>query len=96
VHGAQDSSSFILLHEHSKVFKIIYTNCSGNVCPGKWLSGKRPLPDTKPTHRLKWRHSNLWSQLTIRSLCCGTTRRTVWSWVVKTCRVIRIKLNQMV
>jgi len=33
--GAQDSSSFILLHEHSKVFKIIYTNCPGNVCPGK-------------------------------------------------------------
>jgi len=26
VHGAQDSSSFILLPEHSKVFKIIYTN----------------------------------------------------------------------
>jgi len=25
--GAQDSSSFILLHRHSKVFKIIYTNC---------------------------------------------------------------------
>jgi len=46
VHGAQDSSSFILLQEHSKVFNIIYTNCPGNVCPGnvcpgKWLSGKR-------------------------------------------------------
>ena len=46
MHGAQDSSSFILLHEHSKVFKIIYTNCPGNVCPanvcpGKWLSEKR-------------------------------------------------------
>jgi len=41
VHGAQDSSSFILLHEHSAVFNIIYTNCPGNVCPGKWLSGKR-------------------------------------------------------
>ena len=51
MHSAQDSSSFILLHEHSKVFKIIYTNCQGNVCPGnvcpgnvcpgKWLSGKR-------------------------------------------------------
>ena len=46
VHGAQDSSSFILLYEHSKVFKIIYTNCpgnicSGNICPGKWLSVKR-------------------------------------------------------
>jgi len=27
VHSAQDSSSFILLPEHSKVFKIIYTNC---------------------------------------------------------------------
>jgi len=40
VHGAQDSSSFIFLHEHSKVFKIIYTNYPGNVCPGKWLSGK--------------------------------------------------------
>jgi len=34
VHDAQDSSSFILLHEQSKVFKIIYTNCPG----------KRPLP----------------------------------------------------
>jgi len=21
-----------------KVFKIIYVNCPGNVCPGKWLS----------------------------------------------------------
>jgi len=31
VHGAQDSSSFILLHEHSKVIQIIYTNCPGNV-----------------------------------------------------------------
>jgi len=31
VHGAQDSSSFILLHEHSKVFKIICTNCLGKV-----------------------------------------------------------------
>ena len=41
MHGAQDSSSFILLHEHSKVFQIVYTNCPGNVCPGKWLSGKR-------------------------------------------------------
>jgi len=41
VHGAQDSSSFILLHEHAKVFKIIYiqivretsvreTSCTGN------------------------------------------------------------------
>ena len=54
MHGAHDSSSFILLHEHSKVFQIIYTNCPGNVfqgnvlsgkrLPGKWLSGKRPLP----------------------------------------------------
>jgi len=44
VHSVQDSSSFILLREHSKVFKIIYTNFPGNVCPGKWLSGKRPLP----------------------------------------------------
>jgi len=35
VHGAQDSSPFILLHEHSKVFKIIYTNCPGNVLYGK-------------------------------------------------------------
>jgi len=33
VHGAQDSSSFILLHKHSKVFKIINTHCPGNVCP---------------------------------------------------------------
>jgi len=41
VHGARDSSSVILLHVHSKVFTIIYTNCPGNVCPGKWLSGKR-------------------------------------------------------
>jgi len=41
VHGAQDSSSFILLPEHSKVFKIIYTNCPGNVFPGNVLSGKR-------------------------------------------------------
>ena len=31
MYGAQDSSSFILLHLHSKVFKIIYTNCPGNV-----------------------------------------------------------------
>ena len=56
MHGAQDSSSFILLHERSKVFKIIYTNCPGNVCPGKWLSGKRPLPvhnagNTQHDHR---------------------------------------------
>jgi len=29
----------------SSLFKIIYANCPGNVCPGKWLSGKRPLPD---------------------------------------------------
>ena len=29
MHVAQDSSSFILLHEHSKVFQIIYTNCPG-------------------------------------------------------------------
>jgi len=50
VHDAQNSSSFIFLREHSRVFKIIYTNfpgnvCSGNVresdCPGKVLSGKR-------------------------------------------------------
>jgi len=44
VHGAQDSSSFLLLHEHSKVsflFKIICANCLGNVCPRKWSSGKR-------------------------------------------------------
>jgi len=44
MHGAQDSAPFILPHEHSKVFKIIYTNCPGNICPGKWLSRKRPLP----------------------------------------------------
>jgi len=35
VNGAQDSSWFILLHEQFKVFKISYTNCPGNVCPGK-------------------------------------------------------------
>jgi len=37
VHVAQDSSAFILLHEHSKVglFKITYTNCPGNVLSGK-------------------------------------------------------------
>jgi len=40
VHSAQDSSSFILLHEHSKVFKIIYTNRPGNVCPGNVSYGK--------------------------------------------------------
>ena len=42
VHVAQDSSAFILLHEHSKVglFKITYTNCPGkrlvreSDCPG--------------------------------------------------------------
>jgi len=34
MHGAQDCSSFILLHEHSKVFKIVYTNCPRNVCLG--------------------------------------------------------------
>jgi len=39
VHGAQDSSSFILLREHSKVFKIIYTNCPGNVRYPLVLSG---------------------------------------------------------
>ena len=27
VHSAQDSSLFIVLPKHSKVFKIIYTNC---------------------------------------------------------------------
>jgi len=63
VHGAQDSSSFILLDEHSKVFKIIYTNCPGNVCPGKWLSGKRPLPGhtdapgPSSTQRHNWHRS---------------------------------------
>ena len=31
MHGAQDTSSLILQHKHSKVFKIIYTNCLGNV-----------------------------------------------------------------
>jgi len=41
VHGAQDSSSFILLHEHSKVFKIIYTNSPGG---GKRLSGESDCP----------------------------------------------------
>jgi len=52
MHGAQDSSSFILLHEHSKVFKVIYVNCPGNVLSWKVivrersLSGKRPLPNT--------------------------------------------------
>jgi len=40
VHGAHDSSSFILLHEHSKGFQIIYTNCPGNVFQGNVLSGK--------------------------------------------------------
>jgi len=45
VHVTQDSSSFILLQKHSKVFKSIYTNCPGNVFPGNVLSGKRPLPD---------------------------------------------------
>jgi len=44
VHGAQDSSSFILLHEHSKVFKIIYTNC-----PWKRLSGKVTVRETSCT-----------------------------------------------
>jgi len=29
------SHRHILLHEHSKVFKIIYTNCPGNVLSGK-------------------------------------------------------------
>jgi len=43
VNGTQDSSPFILLHEQSKVFKISYTNCPGNVCPGKVLSGKCPV-----------------------------------------------------
>jgi len=57
VHGAHDSSSFILLHEHSNGFQIIYTNCPRNVFqgnvllrkvfPGKVLSGKRPLPDRR-------------------------------------------------
>ena len=47
---AQDNSSFILLHEHSKVFRIIFTNCPGNVClgnvcPGKWLSRKHLVPE---------------------------------------------------
>jgi len=46
VHDAQDSSSFILLHEHSKVFKIIYTNCPGNICPGNVLSGKVIVRET--------------------------------------------------
>ena len=40
MHGAQDSSSFILLHEHAKVFKIIYTNCQ------KRLSGKVIVRET--------------------------------------------------
>jgi len=44
VHGAQDSSSFILLHGHSKVFKIIYTNC-----PTKRLSGKVIVRETSVT-----------------------------------------------
>jgi len=43
---ARCTGQFILLHEHSSVFKIIYTDCPGNVCPGKWLSGKHPLPHT--------------------------------------------------
>jgi len=50
VHGAQDSSSFILLHEQSKVFKIIYTNCPGNVCPGKVCPGKVIVRETSVTH----------------------------------------------
>jgi len=43
-------------------------------------------------HRVKWRHGNLWP------LCCGATQHTVcvWSEVVKICRVIQIKLNQLV
>jgi len=36
VHGAQDSSSFVLLHGHSKVFKIIILY----KLSGKRLSGK--------------------------------------------------------
>jgi len=39
VHYAQDSSWFILIHERSKVFKNIYTNCREtsvreSECPG--------------------------------------------------------------
>ena len=34
--------------------------------------------------------------VTLQSLCCGATRRTACSWVLKICRVIRIKLNQLV
>ena len=31
------------------------------------------LPEEVEIHRVKWRHSNLWS------LCCGTTWHAVWS-----------------
>jgi len=31
------------------------------------------------TYRVKWRHSNLWCVVTIRSLCCRATRRTMWT-----------------
>jgi len=79
VHGAQDSSSFILLHEHSKVFKIIYTNCPGNVFPGKVLSGKRPLPQASC---LRSHLSTLWSDvvlvatvITWRSYCSAVWTR---------------------
>ena len=55
MHGAQDSSSFILLHEHSKVFKIIYTNCPGNVCPGnvRYPILRRPCCNRQNQHRIQ-------------------------------------------
>jgi len=72
VRGAQDSSSFILLHEHSQVFQIIYTYCPGNVCPGimlsgKHLSGKVIVRETSVTHLTGPRLGfELWT--------CGTLR----------------------
>jgi len=62
VHGAQDSSSFITLHEHSKVFQIMYTNCRGNV-----FSGKVIVQETSVTHKIyQFFYTQIQTQTTVQ------------------------------
>jgi len=68
------------------VWTMTHCHTSWSWCPELWES-------QVIIHRVKWRHISV---VAMRSPFCRSTHRTVCSYIVKICRVIRIKLNPLV